>query len=101
MCNLAGELVRRNIPVQVLCFEHEHPLASDFERQRIPVLCWDDRRLILEDRLLQVLIALRRFHPSVVVANLSAESFEALRYLPAGILRVGAEIGRASCRERV
>src|SRR6266581_9346655 len=90
LCNLAGELVRRRIPVEVLSFELDNPLASDFERLNIPVLCQDDRRAIFEDRLQAVLLELRRFMPTIVVANLSASSFEVLRYLPAGVLRVGA-----------
>ncbi len=90
LCNLAGELVRRRIPVEVLSFELDNPLASDFERLNIPVLCQDDRRAIFEDRLQAVLLELRRFKPTVVVATLSASSFEVLRYLPAGVLRVGA-----------
>jgi glycosyltransferase involved in cell wall biosynthesis len=36
-----------------------------------------------------VLRELSRFQPTVVLANLSATSFEVLRYLPAGVFRVG------------
>jgi len=90
LCNLAGELVRRRIPVEVLSFELHNPLTADFKRLNIPVLCQDDRRAIFEDRLRAVLLELRRFKPTVVVASLAASSFEVLRYLPAGVLRVGA-----------
>lgn len=89
LCNVGGELVRRNIPVQVLSFDRNNPLASDFRRGNVPVQCQDHRRLIFEDRLVAVLRELSRFQPTVVLANLSASSFEVLRYLPAGILRVG------------
>jgi len=64
-------------------------MASDFERQRIPVHCEDDRRTIFEDRLASVLRRLADFQPTVVVANLSAGSFEALRYVPTGVFRIG------------
>lgn len=89
LCNLGGELIRRNIPAKVLSFEKENPLASDFQRMNIPVLCLDQRRMIFEDRLKRVLQHLARFQPTVVVATLDATSFEVLRHLPPGIFRIG------------
>jgi glycosyltransferase involved in cell wall biosynthesis len=90
MCNLAGELIRRNIPAAVFSLSHDHPLASDFSRQRIPVYCTDERTQIFEDRLTAVLVRLAEFAPTSVIANLSASSYEALRYVPAGIHRIAA-----------
>jgi glycosyltransferase involved in cell wall biosynthesis len=89
LCNFAGELVRRNIPTEIVSFESHHPLASDFERLNVPVRRQDERRIIFEDRLHAILEALGRSKPAVVVANLSAMSFEVLRYLPPGVFRVG------------
>jgi glycosyltransferase involved in cell wall biosynthesis len=89
LCNLAGELVRRNIPVQVFSFASDNPLAADFQRLNIPVFATDERRLIYEDRLLLILKELGRFKPTVALANLSAESFEVLRYMPKGVFRIG------------
>lgn len=89
LCNFAGELIRRGIPALVISFEQDNPLATDFSRQGIPVVAYDHRRVILEDRLVQALAELRRFQPTVVVSTLGTESFEVLRYLPAGIFRVG------------
>jgi glycosyltransferase involved in cell wall biosynthesis len=89
LCNLGGELVRRGNPVKVLSFESENPLASDFERLNIPVLTQDAQKCIFEDGLLGVIERLREFKPSVVLANLSAVSFEVLRYVPSGVFRVG------------
>jgi len=89
LCNLGGELVRRAIPVEVLSFELENPLAPEFNRLGVPVILQDDHRLIFEDRLSAILLRLRQFQPTVVLACLSAVSFEVLRYLPSGVLRVG------------
>ena len=89
LCNLGGELIARNIAAEVFSFEAEHPLASDFSRQRIPVHCQDHRHVIFEDRLVGILRELRRFNPTVVISTLGATSFEVLRYLPPGVFRMG------------
>src|SRR5205809_54347 len=89
LCNLGGELARRGIAVEVLSFEKENPLASDFSRLNVPVHTQDDRRVIFEDRMQAVLQRLAGFRPTVVLANLSAISFEVLRYVPARVFRVG------------
>ncbi|HEY2082828.1 MAG TPA: glycosyltransferase family 4 protein, partial [Verrucomicrobiae bacterium] len=89
LINFAGELVRRGVPVEVMSFERENPMSFDFERQNIPVLCLNDRRMIFEDRLKIILQNLARFQPTVVVSTLGPASFEVLRYLPRGIFRIG------------
>jgi glycosyltransferase involved in cell wall biosynthesis len=89
LCNFAGELVRRKVPVEVFSFERQNPLASDFAALNIPVTCLDQRSSIFEDRLQILLEQLKRFDPTAVLATLSPVSFEVLRYLPAGVLRVG------------
>ncbi len=89
LINFAGELVRRGVAVEVFSFEKENPMTADFQNQNIPVLCLDQRRMIFEDRLNEVLRQLARFRPTVVVSTLGAVSFEVLRYLPPGIFRIG------------
>jgi hypothetical protein len=89
LINFAGELVRRGIPVAVMSFERENPLAADFQKQNIPVLCLDQRRMIFEDRVNMILQNLVRFRPTVTVSTLGAVSFEVLRYLPKGVFRIG------------
>jgi len=89
LINFGGELVRRGIPVEVMSFEKDNPMSSDFERQNVPLLCLDQRRVIFEDRLKIVLQNLVRFQPTAVVSTLGATSFEVLRYLPKGIFRIG------------
>ena len=75
--------------MEVFSFERENPLSSDFDRLNVPALTQDHRRLIYEDRLLAILRRLGQFKPPIVIANLSAISFEVLRYVPAGVFRVG------------
>jgi len=89
LINFAGELVRRGIPVEVFSLEKENPLAADFAKQSIPLLCLDQRRMIFEDRLQKVLQQMAQFQPTVVVSTLGAVSFEVLRYLPDGMYRFG------------
>lgn len=89
LCNLAGELLRRRIAAKVLSFELEHPLAADFAQLNIPVFLQDDLHCIFEDRATAILEELRRFQPTVTVANLGAAAFEVLRYVPRGVIRVG------------
>ncbi|MGI8959784.1 MAG: glycosyltransferase family 4 protein [Bryobacteraceae bacterium] len=89
LLNLAGELVRRNVPVLVVSLEHSNPHAEDFHARGIPLHCEDERVKVFEDRLASALQAVRRFEPTAVVACLGPSSYEMLRYLPAGILRLG------------
>jgi glycosyltransferase involved in cell wall biosynthesis len=89
LCNFGGELARRGVPVDVVSFERENPLASDFARLKVPVSCEDASKTIFEDRLESTLRKLRSFMPTAVLATLSAQSFEVLRYVPQGVTRVG------------
>lgn len=90
LCNLGGEFIRRGIPVQVLSFEQHNSFEADFRALRIPTICYDDRKQIMEDRAQAILKNLADFKPSVVLANIGAVSFEILRYLPAGVFRIAA-----------
>jgi glycosyltransferase involved in cell wall biosynthesis len=87
LCNLGSELIRRGIPVQVLSFEVDHPLESDFAQLKIPVHRGDERRQIFEDRAAAIVRHLRAFAPSAVIGCLGSTSYEILRYAPAGVKR--------------
>ena len=89
LLNLGGELVRRGVPVLVVSFEHNNPYAEDFDRARIPLHVEDERRNIFEDRLSSALRVIREFKPTTVISCLDAMSYEVLRYVPKGILRLG------------
>jgi glycosyltransferase involved in cell wall biosynthesis len=86
--NLAGELVRRDALVQVLGFEEHFAFQDDFARAQVPVQT-QKRHLIYEDRMSRLLHQLEEFQPTHVIACLSPVSFEVLRHLPAGVVRVG------------
>ncbi|HEV2693896.1 MAG TPA: glycosyltransferase family 4 protein [Verrucomicrobiae bacterium] len=89
LVNFAGELQRRGIPVVVLSFERENPMASDFKKLEVEVLTLDQRRMIFEDRLERTLERLAEFQPTTVIATLGAVSFEILRYVPKEVFRAG------------
>jgi glycosyltransferase involved in cell wall biosynthesis len=89
LCNLAGELLRRQVPAMVFSFDSENPMSGDFTRLKIPVSTQDERATIYEDRLTNLFVALNQFQPTAVVANLGPTSFEVLRYLPPGVFRIG------------
>ena len=89
LCNLAGELVRRNLPVQVYSLEKNNPLEGDFKRLNIPLTITHQGKRIYEDRIQACVEGLRLFQPNLVVGCLAPPSFEVLRYLPKGIQRAG------------
>ncbi|MFT4589134.1 MAG: colanic acid/amylovoran biosynthesis glycosyltransferase [Candidatus Binatia bacterium] len=86
---LASGLRRLGAPVKVFSFTDEHPLKADFERQSIAVHTEPHQGRIYEDRLAGVYRSLAEFEPTAVLAFLSACSFETLRYVPKGVLRIG------------
>lgn len=88
LCNLAGELVRRGVPVVVLSPENENAFAADFQAAGVKVVMPPESRLIFEDRMQALLRALAEFRPTVVVGCVGPATYEPLRYVPAGIRRV-------------
>jgi glycosyltransferase involved in cell wall biosynthesis len=85
---LAGELVRRRVPVVILNPERENDCVAGFRAAGVKVTCHDDRRVIFEDRVTAILRALAEFQPTAVVGCLGQASYEVLRYAPAGVRRV-------------
>jgi glycosyltransferase involved in cell wall biosynthesis len=89
LCNLAGELSRRGVPVIVVSPERENPFSAEFQSAGVKVYLHDDRRMIFEDRMVSMLDVIAQFQPAVVVSCLGPISYEVLRYLPRGVRRVG------------
>ncbi len=88
LCNLTTELSRRGHAVLVVSLQRNHPLANDFAQAGVPVIVQDDLRLVYEDRLQNVLHAIRAFQPTAVVAWIGTPACEVLRYVPTSIGRV-------------
>jgi glycosyltransferase involved in cell wall biosynthesis len=92
---LAAGLKSIGIEAEVFSFTSVNPLAGDFSSSGIRVHVCDEKRNIYEDRLQSLYRELRRFDPSVVISILGVESYEMLRYLPSGVLRVGVILDMA------
>jgi glycosyltransferase involved in cell wall biosynthesis len=97
LLNLTGELNRRGIQTLVFSFEKENPLASDFKAVGVQVVFKDEEKFIFEDRLSACLELLGEFRPACVAAWLAPLSFEVLRYVPHGVLRVGLVVSDNAC----
>jgi glycosyltransferase involved in cell wall biosynthesis len=92
---LASALRHMGAPAEIFSFTSENPLAREFNDASLAVHTEDETRLIYEDRLQHVYAGLRAFKPTAVFAVLGAEAFETLRYLPAGVARIGIFHDRA------
>ena len=86
---LASGLQSLGISSEIYSFTKENAFASDFAAAGIPVHISDETKLIFEDRLAAIYRRMAEFKPTIVLANLGAEAFEMLRYVPAGIARMG------------
>ena len=105
---LAAALRALDVPTEVFSFTADQPLANEFSAAGVLVHTEDEQRLIYEERLKSLYQKLAAFQPTAVFAVLGAESFELLRYLPRGVLRIGVFHDRfsppssfASCYEMV
>lgn len=89
---LARSLRDAGAAVEIHSMEEDHPLADEFTRHGLTVHRHSERRLIFEDRVRSVLQGLAKFRPAVVVACLGGASYEILRYVPAGVRRIGLAV---------
>jgi glycosyltransferase involved in cell wall biosynthesis len=95
MLFLASALRELGVPAEVFSFTAANPLAKEFCDAGIRVHAENESGLIYEKRLKNIHQKVAAFRPTAVISVLGAESFEFLRYVPAGVLRLGVFHDRA------
>ena len=85
---LADGLRELGISSEVFSFANGNPFAAEFSAVGIPVHTSDKTKFIFEDQLTALYQEVAWFKPTVAIANLATESYEMLRYLPAGVVRL-------------
>ncbi len=88
LVNLARALRRRGHQLPVVVLDSENAYASDFAAIRNPVHCLPPQKMIFEDRLLWAYQQTAQYQPHAVLSCLSSQSFEILRVVPRGVLRM-------------
>jgi glycosyltransferase involved in cell wall biosynthesis len=89
LCNLGPELLRHGADVRIFSFSRNVAVAEEFSRVGLQVVAQDERSQIFEDRMSRIIAGLSEFDPTCVVACLGPESFEALRYVPDSVFKLG------------
>jgi glycosyltransferase involved in cell wall biosynthesis len=87
--NLTYGLREFGEPLSVVCLSDSNEHEADFEQAAAHLFVMKDHRLIYEDRLAWAYAQIARLRPRAVVACLSSESFELLRLVPPGVMRIG------------
>jgi glycosyltransferase involved in cell wall biosynthesis len=88
LVNFARAMRRRGQLLPVVVLNSENNYAADFQTIDNPVHCLPIQKMIFEDRLLWAYQQTARYRPHAVLSCLSSESFEILRVVPQGVLRM-------------
>jgi len=90
LVNLAKGINSRGHRLSIVAFREPNEHVTDFSAvdARVDVLC-SDNHLIYEDRIYWAYSRIARVSPRMIIANLGSESFEILRIVPPGVVRVG------------
>ncbi len=88
LVNFARAMRRRGQTLPVVVLDSENAYAADFRAIDNPVHCLPDRKLIFEDRLLWAYHQVAQYRPRAVLSCLSSDSFEILRVVPRGVVRM-------------
>jgi glycosyltransferase involved in cell wall biosynthesis len=89
LINLARGFQQFNHPLPIVCLSDTNEHEADFVRIMAKLSVMKDKRLIYEDRLAWAYAQIASTRPNAVLACLGAESFEILRLVPPGVMRVG------------
>ncbi len=89
LINLARAFREQGLKLPVVGLTEHHEHSEDFEAAGAEVSCISTRRMIYEDRLRWGYQQALRYQPRAVLACLSGESFEMLRLVPPGVVRMG------------
>jgi len=73
-------------------FSYVEPPNQQAVRFTVPLHTPGRQGLIYEDAIARIVDSLERFNPSVVVAWLGPGAFEAIRYAPQGVARIGVAV---------
>jgi len=87
--NLAHGLRCRGLDLPVVNMSARNYYREELTRAGATIQEFTKQGTIYEDRLVRAASAVAGKHPRAVIASLSAESFEILRYVPTGVLRIG------------
>ena len=88
LVNFARALRRRGQRLPVVVLDTENAYAADFAAIGNPVHILPARKLIFEDRLHWAYQQVAQYRPRAVLSCLSSQSFEILRVVPRGVLRM-------------
>jgi glycosyltransferase involved in cell wall biosynthesis len=87
--NLAHGLRCRGLDLPVVIMSARNYYREELVRAGATFEEFTKQGTIYEDRLVRAASAVARKHPRAVIASLSPESFEILRYVPIGVPRIG------------
>lgn len=88
LVNFARALRRRGQWLPVVVLDSSNPYAPDFQAMGNPVHGLPHPEMIFEDRLLWAYQQVAQYRPQAVLSCLSSQSFEILRVVPRGVLRM-------------
>jgi glycosyltransferase involved in cell wall biosynthesis len=88
LVNFARALRRRGQMLPVVVLDSENAYAADFATIGNPVHVLPAQKMIFEDRLLWAYRQAAQYQPRAVLSCLSSQSFEILRVVPRGVLRM-------------
>jgi glycosyltransferase involved in cell wall biosynthesis len=89
LLNLGKSVREKGLCLPVVSMEDENPMAADFAAAGVSVHIVPRRGTIYEDRIRLSYLATAPFRPEAVISCLGAESFELLRLVPRGTVRLG------------